>query len=91
MFVAMLNLFSPAFSRWALKLPFPFPWVDMSANLAADALLLALAMHDRRVLGLVHPVTLWAALILIPFHAAEPLIARSAFWNAAAPRLFGFG
>lgn len=91
MFVAMLNLFGPAFSRWALKLPLPFPWVDMSANLAADALLLALAWHDRRVLGHIHPVTLWAALILIPFHAIEPLIARSAFWDTLAPTMFGFG
>lgn len=29
--------------------------------------------------------------ILIPFHAIEPLIARSYAWNAIAPRLFGFG
>ena len=91
MFVAMLNLFGPAFSRWTLKLPLPFPWVDMSANLAADAVLLTLAWHDRRVLGRIHPVTLWAALFLIPFHAIEPLIARSAFWNMIAPHLFGFG
>ena len=91
MFVAMLNLFGPAFSRWTLKLPLPFPWVDMSANLAADALLLALAWHDRRVLGRIHPLTLWAALALIPFHAIEPLIARSELWNDLAPHLFGFG
>ena len=91
MFVAMLNLFGPAFSRWTLKLPLPFPWVDMSANLAADALLFALAFYDRRVFGGIHPITLWAVLVLIPFHAIEPLIARSAFWNNLAPHLFGFG
>lgn len=90
MFVALLNLFGPAFSRWMLKLPIPFPWLDMSPNLAADALLIALALHDRRRLGHVHRVTLGAMLILIPVHAAEPLIARGAAWNAVAPRLFGF-
>lgn len=90
MFIAMLNLFGPAVSRWTLKLPAPFPWVDMSANLTADILLIALAWHDRRQVGRIHPVTLWAALILIPFHAVEPLIARSATWNAIAPTLFGF-
>ena len=90
MFVALLNLFGPAFSRWMLKLPVPFPWVDMSPNLAADALLLALAWHDRRGLGHVHPVTFGALLILVPFHAIEPLIARSATWNTIAPALFGF-
>jgi len=36
-------------------------------------------------------ITLWAALVLIPFHAFEPLIARSEAWNALAPGLFGFG
>ena len=91
MFVAMLNLFGPAFSRWTLKLPLPFPWVDMSANLAADALLFALAFYDRRVFGGIHPITLWAVLVLIPFHAIEPLIARSELWNGLAPHLFGFG
>lgn len=91
MFVAALNLFGPAFSRWMLKLPLPFPWLDMSPNLLADTLLIALALYDRRRTGRIHPVTLGAALVLIPFHAAEPLIARSAVWNAIAPKLFGFG
>lgn len=91
MFVALLNLFGPAFSRWMLLMPIPFPWVDMSPNLVADAALIALAWHDRRRLGRVHLVTIGAALILIPFHAVEPLIARSGPWNAVAPALFGFG
>ncbi|MDL2352165.1 MAG: hypothetical protein QFC78_04895 [Pseudomonadota bacterium] len=90
-FVAALNLFGPAFSRVILRLPIPFPWSDMAPNLVADALLIALALHDRRKLGRIHPVTLWAVLVLIPFHAVEPLIARSSFWNAIAPTLFGFG
>jgi hypothetical protein len=50
----------------------------------------ALALHDRRVLGRVHPVTLWAVLVLIPLHAVEPFVARSSWWNALAPALFGF-
>ena len=90
MFVAALNLFGPAFSRWVLMMPIPYPWQDMAPNLIADALLAALALHDRRVLGRIHPVTLWAAIILIPFHAIEPLIARSGWWNGVAPALFGF-
>ncbi len=91
MFVAALNLFGPAFSRITLLVPIPFPWSDMAPNLVADALLIALALHDRRSLGKIHPVTLGAALILIPFHAVEPLIARSSVWNAIAPTLFGWG
>lgn len=90
MFVAALNLFGPAFSRWILKVPIGFPWSDMGPNLVADALLIALALHDRRKMGHVHPVTIWAALLLVPLHAVEPLIARSAWWNMVAPGLFGF-
>jgi hypothetical protein len=89
-FVALLNLFGPAFSRWMLLLPLPFPWLDMGPNIVADLLLFALAWHDRRTIGRVHPVTIGAALILIPLHAAEPFIARSLWWNAIAPGLFGF-
>ena len=87
----MLNLFGPAFSRITPLAPLPFPWSDMLPNLVADAVLIALALHDRRQLGRVHPVTIGAALVLVPFHATEPLIARSQFWNSLAPGLFGFG
>lgn len=91
MFVAALNLFGPAFSRIILLAPLSFPWMDMAPNLLADAALLALAWHDRRVLGRIHPATLLAIMVLVPFHAIEPLIARSEAWNALAPGLFGFG
>ncbi len=90
MFIAALNLFGPAFSRVIFLIPMPFPWSDMTPNLVADALLIALALYDRKKLGSVHPVTLGAALVLIPFHAVEPLIARSESWNTIAPTLFGF-
>ena len=90
MFVALLNLFGPAFSRWTLKLPIPFPWLDMFPNLAADVLLIALALNDWHRLGHVHRATLGAMLILIPIHLVEPLVARGAVWSAIAPRLFGF-
>ncbi len=90
MFIALLNLFGPAFSRVIALLPIAYPWYDMLPNLVADAVLGALALHDQRVLGRVHPVTLWAALVLIPLHAVEPLVARSTWWNELAPALFGF-
>lgn len=90
-FMAILNLLGPAASRLVLHLPLPFPWIDMAPNLAADLLLVALALYDRRTMGRVHPATLVVGAVLIPFHAVEPLIARSAGWNALAPHLFGFG
>lgn len=90
LFVAMLNLFGPAFSRIVLLSPIPSPWLDMAPSLVADAVLFALAWHDRKILGRVHPVTLGAILILFPFHAVEPLIAGSAWWNGIAPAIYGF-
>jgi hypothetical protein len=88
---AMLGLLGPAWSRLVLKLPPAFPWQDMAPSVLADLGLLALALHDRRTVGRVHPATWIAAAIMVPLHFAEPFIARSAWWSALAPRLFGFG
>jgi hypothetical protein len=35
-------------------------------------------------------VTLGALMFLVPIHAAQPFVARSAAWNAIAPTLFRF-
>lgn len=90
MFVALLNLFGPAFSRITWQPAIPFPLSDMIPALVADAVLFLLAFYDRRALGQIHPVTLGALVVLIPLHAASPLIARGAWWNEIAPSLFGF-
>jgi hypothetical protein len=91
-YVAATCLLGPAISRWIDFVPLlQYPMLDASPNLAADLFLLALAVHDRRVLGHIHPVTLAAAALLVPFNFVEPLIARSAAWSALAPHLFGFG
>lgn len=90
MFVALLNLFGPAFSRITWQPSIAFPLSDMLPSLVADAVLIVLALYDRRQLGRVHPVTLGAIIVLVPLHAATPLIARSEWWNAIAPGLFGF-
>ena len=90
-YVAMLSLLGPASSRWFLLIPLPWPYPDMAPNLFADLFLIPLALHDRKVLGRIHPATLWAGAVFVPLHIAEPLIGRSAWWNAIAPALFGFG
>ena len=89
-YVAAICLLGPAISRWIDFVPLKYPLLDATPNLAADVFLLALALYDRRALGRVHPVTLAAAAILVPFNFVEPLIARSAAWSALAPHLFGF-
>ena len=90
-YVAMLSLLGPASSRWFLHIPLPWPYPDMAPNLFADLFLIPLALYDRKVLGRIHPATLAAAALFVPLHIAEPFIGRSAWWNAAAPSLFGFG
>ena len=90
-YVAMLSLLGPASSRWFLRISLPWPYPDMAPNLFADLFLIPLALHDRKVLGRIHPATLWAGAVFVPLHIAEPFIGRSAWWNAIAPSLFGFG
>ena len=86
-FAAALCLVGPAISRWFLPFPEAFPWTDMAPNLLADLMLVALAVHDRRALGRLHPATLWAMVALVPIHIAEPWIAGSAWWRGVAPAL----
>lgn len=87
MFAAAINLVGPAISRWFLPLPEVYPYTDLGPNILADLFLIALALHDRKVLGRVHPATIIAALVMVPLHIIEPLIARSEGWNAIAPAL----
>jgi len=84
-FAAALCLVGPAISRWVLRLPEVFPLTDMAPNILADLLLIALALHDRREAGRIHPATLWAFAALVPIHVASPWIAGSGWWRGVAP------
>jgi hypothetical protein len=91
-FAAALCLVGPAISRWIIPLPEVFPISDMAPNILADLFLVALAVHDRRTLGRIHPATWWAVAALVPIHLVEPWIAGSAWWRGVAPgilRLMG--
>jgi hypothetical protein len=90
-FAAMLGLLGPAWSRVVLKLPPLYPWQDMAPGILADLGLMALALHDRHRDGRVHPATWTAAAIMLPLHLLEPLVARSGWWVAVAPKLFALG
>lgn len=92
-YVAAICVVGPAISRWEMILPppLPFPLFDALPNLVADGFLIALAVHDRRRLGRIHPVTIFAALLLVPFNILEPVLGRSDVWNEiVAPHLYGF-
>jgi len=92
-YVAAICLVAPALTRWTLKLPLPNSLVlDLLAYLLVTVpFLIALALHDRRVLGRVHAATWTAVALVLPLQLSSPWIARSAWWNGIAPALLGSG
>lgn len=91
MYAAAIALVGPAISRWFIFIPAAPPWTDMGPNLLADLLFIPLALHDRKLLGRIHPATLIAAVAIVPMHVLEPWIAASAWWRELGPRLLGAG
>lgn len=89
-FVAALSLMAPAATRWTLQLPGVDLFVlDIASYAIIYPFLAALWLHDRRSLGRVHPATLTALALLLPLHLSSAAIARSVWWNDAAPGLLG--
>ncbi|RYD94019.1 MAG: hypothetical protein EOP61_22450 [Sphingomonadales bacterium] len=86
-FAAALCLLGPSLSRWLQVIPAASPWTDLLPNLCADLFLIALALHDKRVLGRVHPATWLAIVLLVPLHVATPFLTGSAWWRAIGPNL----
>lgn len=77
---------SPALSRWLLFIPEAPPWTDLLPNLP-DLFLVALAMHDLRTLGRVHPATWWCIALLVPIHIVTPFLIASDWWRGIAPAI----
>ncbi len=84
-FGAALCLVGPSLSRWLRVIPEATPWTDLLPNLAADLFLIALIVHDRRVLGRIHPATWWVIALLVPIHAATPFLIGSDWWRSIGP------
>lgn len=74
---AAVALFVAAASRLMLVLPPAPPWTDLGSAFIGDAVLLALALHDRRA-GRVHPATWLLLAVMIPAHLLSPVIGGSA-------------
>ena len=87
-FAAAVALTGPAISRLFLP-PVPaFPPIsDFAPNIVADLLLVALAVHDRRKIGRIHPATLWCLVVMVPLHILTPFAASSAAWRGIAPAI----
>lgn len=84
-FGAALCLVGPSLSRWLRVIPEALPWTDLLPNLAADLFLVALIIHDRRVLGRVHPATWWVIAALVPIHVATPFLITTDLWRGLGP------
>jgi len=84
-FGAALCLVGPSLSRWLRLIPEAAPWTDLLPNLAADLFLFALIIHDRRVLGRVHPATWWVIAALVPIHVATPFLITTDWWRNLGP------
>ncbi len=95
-FGAAVALVGPAISRWFLNawfitVPAAPPFTDWAPNLTADLFLIALVLHDRRVLGRVHPATLCLCAVLIPIHLVTPFLTGSDWWRGIAPLITKLG
>lgn len=86
-YAAALCLVGPAISRWIVPYFSVPPISDFAPNILADLFLIALAVHDRRALGRIHPATFVAAVIMVPIHLASPAVSLSSGWNAIAPAI----
>lgn len=89
-YVAALCLVIPAATRWTLKLPYFDPFtLDIVVYLVFYPFLIALALYDFRTLGRLHKATITCIAILLPLHISAAWIARSDWWNSAAPWIIG--
>ena len=63
----------------------------MVVHLVFDAIVLAfMALHDRRMTGRIHKVTLFGGATLMLVIATRHLFAGTAWWRAIAGQLAGF-
>lgn len=87
-FAAAVALAGPAISRWFLPPVQAFPpFTDFAPNIIADLLLVALAVHDRRTIGRIHPVTLGCLAVMVPLHIFTPFAVSSDAWRGMAPAI----
>lgn len=86
-YAAALCLVGPAISRWIVPYFSAPPVSDFAPNIVADLFLVALAVHDRRALGRIHPATIVATAIMVPIHLASPAISLGSGWNEVAPAI----
>lgn len=88
-YAAAVCLLAPAMARWTVPYLSIPPFSIVAPYIPDYVFLGALAVHDRRTLGGIHPATLVAAVIMVPVRVVSPWIAFGHTWNAVAPRIMG--
>lgn len=83
---AMIMIMEPALGR-ILPMPFIMPWGEWLVLAVQLAVFAILVRHDRKVLGLVHPATLMAMIVVTLAHVAVETVSRIPAWVALAERL----
>jgi len=80
MLLSIVSVLTAAIARWPYVLPLgPLVFFGLT-----DLFVVALAWHDRRSLGRVHPATLWGGLLLIASQVGRLVISGTAAWLAFA-------
>jgi hypothetical protein len=83
MMLAAMSLLSAPLARLL-----PSAWLQsagfLPVYLAADLVLIALALWDTKSLGRLHPVTLWGGLLVLASQPGRMMIAETALWQSIA-------
>lgn len=90
MLIATIAILVPAGSRFARYYLAPVvPGGPVGGMILSDLFLAALAIHDVRTRGRLHPATIWGGSILLFSQPLRLLIGETAIWNRFAELLIG--
>ncbi|MBV1690959.1 hypothetical protein KRR38_25590 [Novosphingobium sp. G106] len=83
---ALIMLMEPALGR-TLPMPLIMPWGEWAALVVQLGVLAVVARHDRKVLGMIHPATIAAGLVITLSHCIIEALAVAPFWQALTDRV----
>lgn len=90
MLIGTMALLVPAGSRFARHFLMPIvPGGPIGGMILSDLFLAALAVHDIRTRGRLHPATLWGGTIMLVSQPLRVAISETAAWNRFAAMLIG--
>lgn len=88
MLLTMLPILTTPLARIGMMAGSPLP-PPITGMLLADLFLVALAVHDMRTLGKLHPATLWWGGALLASEVARVLVGRTEAWRDLAAQIVG--